>query len=139
MIFDTSGLIGVVIADDPDHQVAVDTITGAGGPFVIPAGILAEAAYMIERDAGTRALAAVLDDLASGAYTLDCGQQDFPRIRELVIRYENLPLGFADAAVIACAERTKAEVLTFDRRDFEIVAREGTFRIMQTPWRSRDS
>jgi predicted nucleic acid-binding protein len=48
-----------------------------------------------------------------------------------VIRYADLPLGFADAAVIACAERAKAEVLTFDRRDFEVVRREGTFRICQ--------
>jgi len=133
VIFDTSGLVAVVTADDPDHRAAVNAMTASGGPFVIPAGILAEAACMIERDAGTNAMAAVLDDLAEGAYTLDCGQQDFPRIRELVIRYADLPLGFADAAVIACAERTRAEVLTFDRRDFEIVGREGTFRIRQTP------
>jgi uncharacterized protein len=136
VIFDTSGLVAVVTADDPDHQAAVNAMTVSGGPFVIPAGILAEAAYMIERDAGTNAMAAVLDDLAEGAYTLDCGQQDFPRIKELVIRYADLPLGFADAAVIACAERTKAEVLTFDRRDFEVVGREGTFRIHQA-WRGR--
>jgi uncharacterized protein len=137
VIFDTSGLVAVVTANDPDHRAAVDAMTAAGGPFVIPAGILAEAAYMIERDSGTNTLAAVLDDLASGAYTLDCGQHDFPRIKELVIWYADLPLGFADAAVIACAERTKAAVLTFDRRDFEVVARKGTFRIHQTPWQGR--
>ena len=134
MIFDSSGLIAVVTADDPDHQVAVDAMTAIGGPFVIPAGILAEAAYMIEGDAGTPVLAAVLADLASGAYALDCGQHDFQRIRELITRYDNLPLGFADAAVIACAERTKAAVLTFDRRDFEIVSGEGTFQVLSTAW-----
>ncbi|HLI42216.1 MAG TPA: PIN domain-containing protein [Streptosporangiaceae bacterium] len=132
VVLDTSGLVAVVVADDRDHGAAVAALTAAGGPFVIPAGILAEAAYMIERDAGTEALAAVLADLDSGAYTLDCGARDFPRIRELVLRYADLPLGFADAAVITCAERTKAEVLTFDRRDFDVVAGEGTFRMLET-------
>jgi predicted nucleic acid-binding protein len=131
VVLDTSGLVALVVADDADHAAATTTLTKTGGPFVIPAGILAEAAYMIERDAGTDALAAVLADLASGAYSLDCGAGDFPRIRELVLRYANLPLGFADAAVIACAERTRAGVLTFDRRDFDIVAGEGTFHILE--------
>jgi hypothetical protein len=30
----------------------------------------------------------------------------------------------------ACAERLGAEVLTFDRRDFDVVAGEGTFRVV---------
>jgi uncharacterized protein len=43
--------------------------------------------------------------LDTGAYSLDCDEDDLPRIRELASRYESLPLGFSDAAVIACAER----------------------------------
>jgi predicted nucleic acid-binding protein len=37
-------------------------------------------------------------------------------------RYGDLPLGFADAAVVACAERNGGRILTFDRRDFDVVA-----------------
>ena len=46
-----------------------------------------------------------LQDLADGAYTLDCGEQDIARIVTLVRRYADLGLGCADAAVIATAER----------------------------------
>jgi hypothetical protein len=42
-----------------------------------------------------------------------------------VRRYESLPIGFADASVIACAERSGKRVMTLDRRDFSVVAREG--------------
>jgi predicted nucleic acid-binding protein len=42
-----------------------------------------------------------------------------------VRRYKNLPLGFADAPVIACAEGRGRPVLTFDRRDFNVISREG--------------
>ena len=56
-------------------------------------------------------------------------KSELPRVRELVQRYADLPLGFADAAVVACAERTTGRVLTFDRRDFAVVAREGTIQL----------
>ena len=55
---------------------------------------------------------------------LDCGDLDPPRIRELMARFSDLHLGYADAAVIACAERNGGRVLTFDRRDFDVVARD---------------
>ncbi len=45
------------------------------------------------------------------------------RVRELVRRYADLPLGFADAAVTACAERHRGRVLTTDYRHFPVVAR----------------
>jgi predicted nucleic acid-binding protein len=53
-----------------------------------------------------------------------------PRIRELVARYADLPLGLADASVVACAERTTGPILTFDRRDFGVVAREGRVELV---------
>jgi predicted nucleic acid-binding protein len=71
----------------------------------------------------------LLVDLESGAFGLDCGDRDLTRIRELVGRYADLPLGFADATVIACAERNGGLVLTFDMRDFGIVAREGRIQL----------
>ncbi len=48
-----------------------------------------------------------------------------PRIRALARRYADLPLGFADAAMIACAKRHGGRVLTLDLRHFGVVAREG--------------
>jgi predicted nucleic acid-binding protein len=44
-----------------------------------------------------------------------------------------MPLGFADAAVIACAERRGGKVLTYDQRHFSVVAREGTIQIVGGP------
>jgi predicted nucleic acid-binding protein len=71
-----------------------------------------------------------LADLERGNLTLDCGDEGLPRVRELVARYSDLPLGYADAAVIACAERHGGLVLTLDRRDFGVVAREETIRLL---------
>jgi len=61
---------------------------------------------------------------------LDCGESDLGRARQLLGRYADLALGFVDAAVIACAERNGGRVLTFDLRDFGVVAAEGTITIL---------
>jgi predicted nucleic acid-binding protein len=73
-------------------------------------------------------LDAFLNDIETGALMFDCGDGDWHRIRELVVRYANLPLGAADASVVACAERAGGLVLTLDQRDFSIVSKEGRIR-----------
>ena len=127
---DTSGALALFNRRDPDHEPARVALLEDSGPYLVPAGILAELAYMIEQRLGNAVLDAFLADLESGALTLECGEADFPRIRELVRRYADLPLGFADAAVIACAERHGGRVLTLDIRDFGIVSREGTITVL---------
>jgi uncharacterized protein len=127
---DTSGLLALIDVHDPDYVRVSEALRQDPGPFLVPAGILAEVAYMLEKWIGPQFLDLLLQDLQSGAYSLDCGESDLPRILELVRRYADLPLGFADAAVIACAERNGGRILTRDLRDFGVVAREGTIRIL---------
>ncbi|MGH2652611.1 MAG: PIN domain-containing protein, partial [Actinomycetota bacterium] len=86
--------------------------------------------YLIERRLGPDALDVFLDDLERVALTLECGEEDLPRIRVLVRRYADLQLGFADASVVACAERNGGKVLTLDRRDFDVVAGEGRLTVL---------
>ena len=127
---DTSGLLAIANRRDPDHERARAALVQDRGPYLVPAGVLAEITYLIERRLGLRALDGFLADIESGAYSLDCGDRDIPRIRELVRRYADLPLGFADAAVIACAERSGGRVLTLDLRDFGVVAREAALHLL---------
>lgn len=47
-------------------------------------------------------------------------------MRALLCRYEKPTLGFADAGRIACAEDRNRQLPTFDRHDFDVIAREGT-------------
>jgi predicted nucleic acid-binding protein len=130
IVLDTSGLFAALASDDVHHVEAASVLDTDTGPFVMPAGILAEVGYMIETRLGARVVDAFLDDLITGAFTFECDEADLPRIRQLVNRYEDMPLGVADAAVIACAERTGGRILTFDRRDFGVVAREGRVHLV---------
>jgi predicted nucleic acid-binding protein len=127
---DTSALLAILNAGDRYHTQINAALHGDSGPYIIPAGMLSELAYMIETRYGLHVLDAFLSDCESGAYVVDCGEDDIPRIRALVRRYADLPLGFADASVIACAERHGGRVMTLDLRHFGVVAREGRLTVV---------
>jgi predicted nucleic acid-binding protein len=129
IVLDTSAILALLDADDPDHDRCVDALSDYKAPFVVPAGILGEVGYLVEAKLGSRALADLVTELDRSALALDCGGNDFTAIRRLLSRYDDLRLGFADASVIACGARRGAAVLTLDFRDFGPAAREGTIRL----------
>jgi uncharacterized protein len=130
LTLDSSALFALLNRGDPSHAAIRAVLARDRGPHIVPAGILAETAYLVETRYGVRVMDSLLGDLEAGVFTLDCGDRDIPRIRALADRYADLPLGFADAAVVACAERNGGAVLALDRRDFGVVAREGTITVL---------
>jgi uncharacterized protein len=127
---DTSGVYGLVNEAERQHGKLVKVMLDEPPPYVIAVPILAEIAYLIEVRLGEVVLNTFLDDLQHDRYTLDCAQDDIGRIRTLIQRYRDLPPGFADAAMIACAERHGGKVLTLDRRHLGVVEGEGTISLL---------
>lgn len=78
---------------------------------------------MLQSRAGSRAEADFLRDVADGLYELvQITAADAARAADLVEQYSDLPLGTADAIVIAIAERFRAaNIATLDRRHFSVV------------------
>jgi predicted nucleic acid-binding protein len=89
----------------------------------LPAPILTEVCYLLERERGAAVEAAFLRSVRDEIFTLVAiTREDLDRMAELVETYSSLPLGAADASVIAVAERLKlTEVATLDRRHFTVV------------------
>ena len=84
---------------------------------------------MVESRLGQYAVAALLDDCQGERFRLEWRETDLPRIRELMRQYADLPLGFADAAVITLAESI-GRVATTDRRHFNIVRTERLLELL---------
>lgn len=78
---------------------------------------------MLASRAGDQAEVGFLRDVADGVYDLVAvSQEDVNRAAQLVERYSDLPLGTADAVVVAVAERYgAATIATLDRRHFSVV------------------
>ncbi|MGD9712311.1 MAG: type II toxin-antitoxin system VapC family toxin [Thermomicrobiales bacterium] len=127
---DTSALIVLINSRDPKFREVADVLDSDSGPYVIPAQIMAEMTFMIERRFGHPSVVEFLEDIQSALFSFDCGERDLARILQLVRRYSDVPLGFADAAVVACAERHGGRVLTLDHRHFGVVARDAAITIL---------
>lgn len=132
---DTSALLALFDTKDSYHVACVEAFTGDEGPAIIPAAILAEVGWFLEdrRRFPPRVLLAFLEDLAEDAYSVEWSDEDVGRIAHLVQRYADLPLGIADAAVIACAERRGGNLLTTDGHFSQVVTRDPTVRIRVFP------
>jgi hypothetical protein len=82
-----------------------------------------EVCYFLSTRATPAAEAAFPRSVAVGTFNLvTLGTDDLQQSAELVERYADLPLGAADASVIAVAERLDVrQDLTLDRAHFSIV------------------
>ncbi len=85
---------------------------------VLPA--LTEAMYLLsDVPNGQVALWALID--AAPIRLLDLGEDDLPRIRELMTAYADREMDLADAAFVRVAERERLErIFTVDRKDFTV-------------------
>ncbi len=89
----------------------------------MPTLVITEVSYLLGTRLGVEAEVRFLSDFAEGnliAEPVFAG--DWLRIAELVAKYRDLPLGTADASVVAAAERLGInEVATLDHRHFTVV------------------
>jgi predicted nucleic acid-binding protein len=123
LVLDTSAVVALQDRRDQMYPAALAAIQEDPGPFILPVGILSEVDTLLSGRAPGATLH-LLGSLIDGSLLLDCGDQDPPRVLELLERYRDLGLGYADASVIACAERNGGRVLSFDRRHLEVVERD---------------
>lgn len=99
------------------HCTARDGASWCRGPVV------AEVGYLLGREGGPRIEAQFLKSLADNVFhPVDVIDEDYRRAAELVLIYEDLPLGTTDATVLALCDRLGvAELATLDRRHFTVV------------------
>ena len=126
ILVDTGPLVAAAIVNQTDHRSCVDLFTGLrlqGETLLVPASVVAETAFLLEKFGGVRAEAAFIRALARRDFVaVDLLDEDYARMAELIEQYQSLPLGTTDASVIALAERYAiTEIATLDRRHFNIV------------------
>lgn len=124
IVLDTSGILALLRAKDPFHHAVRGVLAKQAGPRIVTSLVMAEVCYMLEELTNIETLGSFLAGIETGDFIVTCDEDKLPRIRELVTKFADLPLGFSDAAVIACAEARGGKVLSLDRRDFDVVARD---------------
>ena len=122
---DTGALVAFFHAEDADHRIVRSFFQT--DPRVrelsIPAFVITETAYFIEKRMGARSEAALLAMAARGTFPIvDALARDYERASDLVLAYADFPLGAVDGLIVAMAERLNVTtLLTLDRRHFSAV------------------
>jgi hypothetical protein len=134
ILLDTSGLLSALDESQRHHRECARLLTEAVPPLLLSPFVLAELDYLLMRHIGRRAQAALLEEVARGAYQLETfAAADVARANEVIAQYADLAIGLADASIVILAERHGvAEVLTLDQRHFRAmrIERRKRFRVL---------
>jgi len=115
VLVDASALIALLDRDDHEHDRCVEALKAIRDPLATVWPALTEAMHLL---AGTaRAADALCDMVADGALRLlDLDAADLRRMKALMQKYNDLPMDFADSALVCAAERERVHrIVTFDK------------------------
>lgn len=120
-VVDAEPLVSSTDATDPDYALAVEALQTSGVDLVLPAMVLAEATYLVNKYLGPLAEARFLAGIRRMRIEAPT-ETDLVRMAQLVRVYADFPLGGTDASVVALAERLDTDlIITFDRRHFQAI------------------
>jgi predicted nucleic acid-binding protein len=131
VLLDTGPVVALLHGGDLDHGRCRTFLEGFRGEFVTTEAVLTEAMALLSRvRQGPRA---ALDFfLKRGAALVPQSTQSLERARELMEKYEDVPMDFADATLVVLAEELETgEIFTLDRRGFRVY-RWGRHRAFRT-------
>ena len=136
ILVDTSGVLAAIDESQRYHRECAASLLSAEPPLLLSPFVLAELDYLLMRHIGQRAQAALLEEVARGAYQLELfGAADVARAKEVVEQYADLEIGLADASIVVLAQRhAVTEVLTLDQRHFRAMRIERRKRFKVLPF-----
>ena len=131
VLVDAGALITILDVSDASHVAAVETLKTIRDPLFTVWPALTEAIHLL---GGTRrgqeSLCEMVED--GGLTLLPLDREDMGRLKELMRRYGDLPMDFADAALVRVAERDGLKrILSFDSH-FRVyrLPRRGSFSVL---------
>jgi predicted nucleic acid-binding protein len=109
--------------DDSDHEPCAELLAQVRGVRVLPAPVLVEFDYFAARKLGRAATIKLTDEIRHGKYRVEeLTDADYQRVADLLRTYDDLRVGFVDAAVLAIVERLREPKLaTLDHRHFTVM------------------
>ena len=120
LLLDTGAFVALVDRSETRHTDCVAALEGWEGPIVTSEAVLTETLYLV----GPRwnAQQVCLEFFARGAFLLvPSSQHSLRRAAALMQKFQDVPMDFADATLVALAEVFEIRtVLSLDRRGFGV-------------------
>ena len=124
ILIDSGPLIALFDASDKYHHEAVNFIKTNKYQLVTSLASITETLYLL--DFNRNAQIDFLEWVHRGAVEIhNIERDDFERIRELTIKYRDLPMDFADSCLVYLAEKLNLNTIATIDRDFTIYRIQG--------------
>ena len=120
IIADTGYWLALANRSDRHHEAAKLALVGLREPLVTTWPVVTETCHLLASRLGHVAHERFIESAIRGAFTLFAlAPSHLPRIRELIVKYRNLPMDLADASLVVLAEELgSGRILSTDTRDF---------------------
>lgn len=113
-----------MLDSDDEKHMAVKAFDGEG--LFIPTTVMCEVDYFLTKYFGEHIAKEFFERVSDNQELLVFDATDLVRVNEIRRFYNDLPLGFVDASLVALAERYGIrQILTLDRRHFRAVQPQG--------------
>lgn len=133
-LVDTGAVVALVNRDDRHHAAAVDWFQRFRGQLLTTEAVITETAYVLASSPAHQRAALLWFERARAAGLLKVeAVGDYAALTRIISQYANLPCDYADATLIALAERSGVTAIaTIDERDFSVYRLRGRrrFRIL---------
>jgi hypothetical protein len=122
-ILDTSFLFSLTNKNDRTHRRSVALQSKLERPILLPMPVLTELCYLLASKLGHHVMRHFLRLLQdSNMQLVSLNNEEIQRVAMLLDQYADTRLDFADAAIVAIAERYGVtKIATYDRRDFSMI------------------
>lgn len=129
-LLDTGPLVALLSKRDDAHARCVEVFRAFPGRLLTTEAVLTEAIHLV----GERGHAACLDFfLRGGALLIPSSTRRLQHSRELVARYADVPMGYADATLVALADELHLGCIFTLDRDFAVYRWQGIKRFTLVP------
>lgn len=128
-LVDTGPLAAWFRRNDPHHAVAGRFFRGFDGRLITTWPVVVEVTHLLRPEAQLQFLAWIR---MGGIEVAAIEAGDLETIERLIAKYRDQPMDFADATLVLLAERIGvSEVVTFDRKQFDVYRFRGNRRFAQ--------
>ena len=134
VLLDTGIVYAYYDRSDDWHVRARTLIEKEQRGLILPAPVIPEVDWLLGQRLGARSRLTFYQGISEGYYLVaDLPRAAYPRLAELNRRFDDLGLGFVDAAVVALAEALGlSRIATTDRRHFEPLAAALSLQLVPT-------
>jgi len=120
IIIDTGPLVALFDPKDPDHPLCHKVLSAIDEPLYTTEAVLTEVLYFFKPDSrGSEGIKQYFIEQFVSLSAINL--TDLERAFQLMNQYADLPMDFADATLLALAERLgTAKIFTLDFKDFNV-------------------